>query len=119
MNPDKRNFFVLKTIKYWIGVWFFRKECCSRVHESIFPSVIVRGYRSKKPKSISPTVVFVRSTVRENQNQFSRRENCSLSLALTLFDFFKIEKPCPFELRGIFLNRTPYSFLGLKTCPFG
>jgi hypothetical protein len=86
------------------------RNCCSIKTWSISPAIVVRGTAFEKPQSVSPTGLFVRSTVRENQNQFSQRENCSLSLALTLFDFREIEKPCPFELRGIFRNSTPYSF---------
>ena len=97
----------------------FRKEYCPRKTWSISPTGVVQVYLSKKPQSVFPAVLFVRGAVRENQSQFSRRENCSLALALTLFDFFKIEKPCPFELRDIFLNSTPYSlgFFCQKSMP--
>ncbi len=68
-----------------------------------------RDWLPRKTWSISPAGRFVRGTVREKRSQFSQRENCSLALALTLSDFSEIEKPCPFELRDIFLNSTPYS----------
>ena len=67
--------------------------------------------RSANLQSVSPArSLVVMVSIRWNHCQFTHRGNCSLSLGLTPVRINSHE-PWPFVLRGIPLNRYPYSLV--------